>query len=697
MGKPMVTGWLLGYSDGGTFTDARANYAVDGGYNVVWVTSPAELNIAQQHGLRAMYLNTQVINPSMIGTATLTSLITQVKSHPALYSYYVSDEPGDFAPVGNLVSYLRTQDPAHLGYVNVYPINAFNWAADPAAQYQTYLNQYMTTVQPSLLSYDNYQFMAPTTSQYLQNLGMISQTARGANVPFMNIVPACAVGGAPAPNGDQLRFLLYSTLAYGGTGIHYWFGGAGSNPSASIYSALTPLNHQFVAIGEQLQGWQAIGAYLKGYKTASNLRPPGTSTLPVNSPFQVDVADTVQYTNGDALKGILIGLFDGDSTAVSDASFALVQNIDNANSRTVTLTGPGNLSIFDATLGRWTPTGSSQATLSLLPGGGTLVGLTLLTPGANSTWIKQAGDWNSNANWSGGIPNSLDAMANFASSITAARSVYTDIATTLGTLNFSSANTYVLGGAGSLTMQTTGVPGAVNVALGSHKINLPLTFASSTNISIASGSTLTFGNPTRIKANKTVTNNGNLLVQAPLSIETGGALVLTGGSVVLFGAPALGSGAKIDLQNGSLTIDYRGLASPTSTILSQLTSGYHGGAWDGSGIHTSTGNAVTGLGWRDDSAGSSILIRRTLYGDANLDGVVDSTDFAAFLTGYGRSSGGVWAQGDFDYDGKVNTRDFNMLSGNFGSSIAAPVLSSSVVPEPASFLVVCASLLLRRR
>ena len=58
-----------------------------------------------------------------------------------------------------------------------------------------------------------------------------------------------------------------------------------------------------------------------------------------------------------------------------------------------------------------------------------------------------------------------------------------------------------------------------------------------------------------------------------------------------------------------------------------------------------------------------------------------------------------WSQGDFDgLDGKVNTLDFNVLAGNFGTVTPGASLGS-VVPEPASIslLVLGASALLRRR
>ena len=112
---------------------------------------------------------------------------------------------------------------------------------------------------------------------------------------------------------------------------------------------------------------------------------------------------------------------------------------------------------------------------------------TVFSPG----WKAQSGDWNDSTNWVGGVPNAGGCRRHQpGSSITGSRTVFTDIATTLGTINFdNSSSSYVISGAGSLTMQTSSGSAGINVLSGSHKINLPLTFASNTMLNIASGKT----------------------------------------------------------------------------------------------------------------------------------------------------------------------------------------------------------------
>jgi hypothetical protein len=75
-----------------------------------------------------------------------------------------------------------------------------------------------------------------------------------------------------------------------------------------------------------------------------------------------------------------------------------------------------------------------------------------------------------------------------------------------------------------------------------------------------------------------------------------------------------------------------------------------------------------------------------LPGDANLDGVVDSADFALLASHYGQT-GAYLALGDFNGDGTVNALDFNALANNYGKTLSQFELASSVVPEPSAGLV----------
>ena len=58
-------------------------------------------------------------------------------------------------------------------------------------------------------------------------------------------------------------------------------------------------------------------------------------------------------------------------------------------------------------------------------------------------------------------------------------------------------------------------------------------------------------------------------------------------------------------------------------------------------------------------------------GDANDDSAVNTLDFTAMATNFGKT-GQSWAQGDFNGDGKVNALDFNAIATNFGTADPRP-------------------------
>ncbi len=170
------------------------------------------------------------------------------------------------------------------------------------------------------------------------------------------------------------------------------------------------------------------------------------------------------------------------------------------------------------------------------------------------------------------------------------------------------------------------------------------------------------------------------------------------------------TGASFDLGSNDLIINYNNNGSPDPAQLTNvkgvIASAYANGAWTGTGFTSSAAAAIaanssnhhkTGLGYAEASeinAGShngigldndAIVVAYTYYGDANLDGTVDTSDFMALATNFGSTSA-TWQTGDFNYDGKVNALDFNAVATNFGAaSLAAPGLAlGSVVPEPGS-------------
>jgi hypothetical protein len=374
------------------------------------------------------------------------------------------------------------------------------------------------------------------------------------------------------------------------------------------------------------------------------------------------------------------------------------------------------------------------------------------TSGGVSAWnIPGSGDWNIGSNWTAGNPSGVGAEADLFGAITANHTIFTDIPITLGTLNFNNTNTYVVTGAGTLTMQASSGPANIIVQAGTQKINLPLTIASSTNVNVASGATLLVSNPVTINPGLTLASTGSGIVsyQSTVTVGNGGsfamgsstnasALTLQSNATATLSTSAagnrkllqlnsvsLGVASSLDLNNNDLIVHGGSLG----TINGLVKTGYNAGGWNGTGIKStsaatdsshltalgviantnSQGTALYGsgtvLGLFDGTspAAGDVLVKYTYYGDTNLDGKVDGSDYSNLDNGYlGHKTG--WANGDFNYDGTINGSDYTLMDNAFntqGQPIASATaqLEGTSVPEPATLSLLSAGTLalLRRR
>jgi len=308
----------------------------------------------------------------------------------------------------------------------------------------------------------------------------------------------------------------------------------------------------------------------------------------------------------------------------------------------------------------------------------------------------------------------------------------------------------------SLSGDTTGT-----VHLGANTLTVNISGASTFNGDLVDGGvggsltksgsgTLILGGANSYTGGTTV-SAGLLLIEPTMpstSALTKGVLTITGGKTQLAADVTLGSGAaasnvnlsslsitgtgQLDITNNQIIIDYGG-SDPMSAIYGYLESGYNNASWNGPGIISSTAQALTnslsyGVGYADGNdnvvsglSSGQIELKYTLLGDANLDGVVNGSDFSILAANFGQ---GVtnWDQGNFLFTSAVNGSDFSALAANFGQGDSGAAVSVSqadiaalgafaaannlpsptitVVPEPACAMIAISAFVLvaaRRR
>jgi fibronectin-binding autotransporter adhesin len=248
-------------------------------------------------------------------------------------------------------------------------------------------------------------------------------------------------------------------------------------------------------------------------------------------------------------------------------------------------------------------------------------------------------------------------------------------------------------------------------------------------VSIANAVTAAAGTRSVLQAVVAAGNNGAGV--GPVTVTAGSTLILsanapTGSAVrVVLTTPSLTIAGSAGAWTGTLDLqgnDLDGTGGNLAAITDQVRSGYNlpgGGRWDGTGITSSAAEAdtshLTALGViQNNQSGTAIyspanlfdgvapgpgdvLVKYTYFGDANLDGRVDGSDYALIDAGY--ASGGAltgWYNGDFNYDGVVDGSDYALIDNAFnnqGARLTSPTalvaavtgeVSPSAVPEPAS-------------
>ena len=402
-GEPVVT---YGHGPGGPtkgpggeripLTDAWLVQLKDGGFNTVWANTPEELDLVAKHGLRAIYfLDPDTMkcggdpnDPAFV--EWLAERIDRVKGHSALYVYALYDEPptGDFARLARLKEWVRRRDPRHAAWINLLGVYCKNEQLGTKGErlraYWEYLRLFGETVRPDFITYDHYQFRTDgDTKDYHLNLQMARQSAAMQGIPFWNGVQACTwvPGDAPSPKSpripgvDEMRYLVYTTAAYGAQGIYYYVYCAHGHFGAIVeadgtpgekYEALKTPNREFVSIVRELSPLRFIGAYVQGV-CPFGVTPYGETALLKIAP---ETTTSELQPLAELTDTTLVTRFD----APGKPTHLMVVNCDYRKDRTLHVEAPSVTERFDALKRTWSSVGVAFD-LVLMRGSGVLLRL----------------------------------------------------------------------------------------------------------------------------------------------------------------------------------------------------------------------------------------------------------------------------------------------------------------------------------
>jgi hypothetical protein len=201
------------------------------GLTVAGFVPPAALDVCQAAGLKAIVSDARVsgydwqkVDPQE-ARKRVTDLIHDVRHHPAVYGYYLRDEPSAsfFTGLAAVSSVVKEQHPGVWPYINLFP-NYAEASQLGTKTYDEYVEKFIETCNPPILSYDHYALMegGGMRGEYFANLESMRRAAIKHKLPFWQIVLSVGCLNYREPSMADMRFQVFTSLAYGARGLAYF-------------------------------------------------------------------------------------------------------------------------------------------------------------------------------------------------------------------------------------------------------------------------------------------------------------------------------------------------------------------------------------------------------------------------------------------------------------------------------------------
>jgi hypothetical protein len=143
---------------------------------------------------------------------------------PTVVGIFLADEPrtAQFAELGELSRAVEKGNPRYIPYINLLPTYATpEQLGSPT--YEEHVRKYIEICKPPFVSWDHYALYGSCERpDYFENLEIVSRLCREAGLPFVQIILSVPHFAYRDPNEADLRWQIYTTLAYGAKGIIYF-------------------------------------------------------------------------------------------------------------------------------------------------------------------------------------------------------------------------------------------------------------------------------------------------------------------------------------------------------------------------------------------------------------------------------------------------------------------------------------------
>ncbi|BBI33893.1 carbohydrate binding domain-containing protein [Cohnella abietis] len=248
------------------------------------------LELAAERGMKAVVADSRFdrVYENKATDAEIAAIVNDYKGLPGLGGYYVMDEPEfkNISYAGHAYQQFLQNDPDSIPYLNLLP---YVWNKP---EYEQYVDDIIAAT-PDLkyLTFDNYPFRTNGTTNfdilddYYTNLKIIRDKGLANNVKTGAYIQAAGYFDMRRPVGDELRYNVFTSLAYGMKALYwfpYWhpgvpFQGAIINTDGTktdLYEPFQNLNAQIEKLGPTLMKLNSIDVFHSGVMAA------GTKAVP---------------------------------------------------------------------------------------------------------------------------------------------------------------------------------------------------------------------------------------------------------------------------------------------------------------------------------------------------------------------------------------------------------------------------------
>lgn len=167
----------------------------------------------------------------------LIELINDFGNHPAVYGFYLGDEPSEkyIDDAVETIRLFKEMCPDKIPYINLLPWVPWSVKDDPlllAENRSNYKEKVIDFIRRSgieIWGYDCYLQMQGRITEdkwidaYFKNLMIHGEAAKETNTSLYYTTLATGHGGYRCPNQNEFRWEISTAVAHGARGIFYWF------------------------------------------------------------------------------------------------------------------------------------------------------------------------------------------------------------------------------------------------------------------------------------------------------------------------------------------------------------------------------------------------------------------------------------------------------------------------------------------